>query len=79
MSDKKCPNCGACKECGAHPPQVVPMPYPVYPQPIYPSSPWARPYPNYPRPTRTATAGGYSGIASSPPGTYRNINPGEVH
>lgn len=54
---EKCPSCGACKECGAHP-QIVPMPYPVYPwgypqpqpyrpyiQPSQPYMPWInRPY-----------------------------------
>lgn len=39
----KCQSCGACKECGAHP-QIVPMPYPVYPQP-WATYPWQ---PNYP-------------------------------
>lgn len=36
MSDKKCPNCGACKECGAKPPVVV------YPNWVYPY--WQYPY-----------------------------------
>jgi hypothetical protein len=53
--DCKCPDCGACKTCGAHPPQIVPMPYPVYPQmqPYRPVQPW----PNYPRPYWTNTSG----------------------
>ena len=40
MAGKKCPNCGACKECGAPQPQIVPMPYPVYPY----VQPWVTPY-----------------------------------
>lgn len=37
----RCPNCGACKECGHGGvkmiPYPVPAPYPVYPRPV---SPW---------------------------------------
>lgn len=42
MSDKKCPNCGRCEECGhvPQPPQIVPMPYP------YPVAPYRPPWPN---------------------------------
>lgn len=47
MSDeKKCKKCGACTECGASP-QVVPMPYPVYPFGTYPQPrylSWRSPY-----------------------------------
>lgn len=57
---KKCPNCGACKECGAAPvkmiPYPVPTPYPVYPQPV---NPW--PYQPYRYPTWTVSGAGTSG------------------
>ena len=65
MSDRKCPDCGACKTCGARPPQIVPYPYPVYPQPYRPYNPWVSPNtaPAYPRPFWTFT----SGTAAQPP------------
>lgn len=49
MSDqKKCKKCGACPECGASP-QIVPMPYPVYPYgyPYVAPRPWNHYYQPY--------------------------------
>ena len=44
MSDKKkCPSCGACKECGGGGKQLVPYPVYVYPCPTQPVPQW-RPY-----------------------------------
>ena len=49
MSDKKCPNCGACKECGAKPQPVFVYPFPPQPSPF-----WTAPY----RPYYQLTSGG---------------------
>lgn len=38
MTEKRCPSCGACKECGAPKqaqPPFIPYPVPVYPQPLW--------------------------------------------
>lgn len=40
MEKKKCPNCGACQECGSVPQKFVPWPYPVK---VFPGNPY--PYP----------------------------------
>lgn len=38
-TEDRCPNCGYCPHCGqsARAPQVIPMPYPVYPRPWRPA------------------------------------------
>ena len=66
MSDKKCPNCGACKECGAHPGYVQPYPYTYPPSHYY--QPWVQRWPYY-----NVTCGTNLTTVSGPAGTNWNV------
>lgn len=46
---KKCPNCGACQECGRG--GYTPVPYPVYPVYPQPTWPYRWPWTSYPQTT----------------------------
>lgn len=78
---KKCPNCGACQECGHAP---IPWnPYPVYPwqQPYYPYG--TQPIWISPQPVTWGSGGVYTSGSTSSTGTYTVWNstgdgPGEA-